>query len=451
MRRLFRIALLGLALLPLSVPAGVLPAAVDGQALPSLAPMLEKVIPAVVNISTTTVIGTSDNPLLSDPFFRHFFGMPEQQQERESLGSGVIVDAARGYVLTNNHVIDKAQEITVTLQDGRRLSAKLVGADEQTDVALVQIKAQGLSAVPLGDSDRLRVGDFVVAIGSPFGLSQTVTSGIVSALGRTGLGIEGYENFIQTDASINPGNSGGPLVNLRGELIGVNTAILAPQGSSIGIGFAIPANMVKAVMRQLIRHGEVRRGAFGVAVQDLTPDLARAMGLASPKGAVVGEVESDSAAARSGLRVGDVIVALNHRPVANAAVLRNRVGVMEIGTKLQMEVIRGGHSLTLRGQIADPLEGYTAGARIHPAVDGAWLAGVTEGKGTGRYQAVRVGAVERNSPAWQLGLRPADLIIEMNERPVRKPDDIRAALGRGRGIYMLKIRRGNQLLVLVKR
>ncbi len=451
MPRLLSIALLGLALLPPSVPAGVLPLAMNGQALPSLAPMLEKVIPAVVNISTSTVIDSSENPLLSDPFFRHFFDLPQEKHERESLGSGVIVDAARGYVLTNNHVIDKAQEITVTLQDGRRLSAALVGADEETDIALVRVKAKGLTAVPLGDSEQLRVGDFVVAIGSPFGLSQTVTSGIVSALGRSGLGIEGYENFIQTDASINPGNSGGPLVDLAGQLIGVNTAILAPQGSSVGIGFAIPANMVKAVIGQLARHGEVRRGAFGLAVQNLTADLAQAMGLASRKGAVVSEVESDSAAARSGLRVGDVVVAVNGHPIDSGAALRNRLGPMEIGTALQMEVIRGGHGLTLTGAIADPLEGYTAGKRINPAVDGAWLAGITEGQGASAYQAVRVGAVERDSPAWQRGLRPNDVILEMNEHRVRNPEEIRAVLKGNRGLYMLKIRRGDRLLVLVKR
>ncbi len=445
------IALLSLALLPLPAAPSALPLSVGGQELPSLAPMLAQVTPAVVNISTSTVIETENNPLLRDPFFRHFFGLPQEKQERESLGSGVIVDAEHGYVLTNDHVIDQAQEITVTLKDGRRLPATLVGADKETDVALVQVKADHLTAAPLADSDRLRVGDFVVAIGSPFGLSQTVTSGIVSALGRTGLGIEGYENFIQTDASINPGNSGGPLVDLRGELVGINTAILAPQGSSIGIGFAIPANMVRAVMGQLISHGQVRRGAFGVAVQDLTADLATAMGLESRKGAVVGAVEADSAATRSGLKVGDVIVDINGRPVEGAAELRNRLGLMEIGTPLTIGVIRGGRALSLSGAIADPLEGYVEGAGIHPALSGARLGAVSEGSGASRYRAVRVGSVKRDSPAWDLGLREGDVIIEINQHRLHEPRDIRAVLGRDQEIYMLQIRRGDELLALMRR
>jgi S1-C subfamily serine protease len=262
-----------------AAPARGLPAAVDGTPLPTLAPMLERVGPTVVNISTRSRIRYEESPLLSDPMFRWFFDLPQQaERETSSLGSGVIVDAAKGYVLTNHHVIKAAQEITVTLEDGRKLPAHLVGSDPETDIALLRIKAQGLKAIELGDSDGLRVGDFVVAIDSPFGLSHTVTSGIVSALGRTGLGIEGYESFIQTDASINPGNSGGPLVNLHGQLVGINTAILAPEGGNIGISFAIPVSMVRPVMEQLARYGEVRRGSFGVQAQDLTPESPRRSG-----------------------------------------------------------------------------------------------------------------------------------------------------------------------------
>jgi len=255
-----------------------LPFALGGERLPSLAPMLEKTTPAVVNISTRGRVVVRENPLLSDPFFRRFFNFPETQREKrtQSLGSGVIVDAKNGYILTNHHVIDKAQEITVRLRDGRKLSATLVGADPDTDVAVIQVDAENLSTVPLADSEGLRVGDFVVAIGNPFGLGQTVTSGIVSALGRSGLGIEGYENFIQTDASINPGNSGGALVNLHGELVGINTAILAPGGGNVGIGFAIPSNMARDIMMQLVAFGEVRRGLLGIVAQDLTPELAEA-------------------------------------------------------------------------------------------------------------------------------------------------------------------------------
>jgi serine protease Do/serine protease DegQ len=272
-----------------------LPTAIEGQPLPTLAPMLEKVTPAVVNIATVGHIRIQQNPLLNDPYFRRFFNIPDQPRERQtqSLGSGVVIDAARGYVLTNHHVIDKADQIKVMLRDGRQFDAQLIGADSESDVAVVRIPAERLTALTLADSDHLRVGDFVVAIGNPFGLGQTVTSGIVSALGRSGLGIEGFEDFIQTDASINPGNSGGALVNLRGELVGLNTAIIAPGGGNVGIGFAIPINMAHAIMEQLVTHGAVKRGQLGITAQDLTPELAQAFGLAQERGTVVTEVTPD--------------------------------------------------------------------------------------------------------------------------------------------------------------
>ncbi|MES9938390.1 MAG: Do family serine endopeptidase, partial [Sedimenticola sp.] len=326
LKRTFLFILL-ISLVPLSsLSFAALPASVNGVPVPSLAPMLERVTPAVVNISTVTHIRREESPLFSDPFFRRFFDLPSIQKRKkkrsQSLGSGVIIDAAKGYVLTNSHVIDKAHEIRVTTHDGRRLEARLIGADPETDVAVLQIGGEGLTALALADSDRLRVGDFVVAIGNPFGLSQTVTSGIVSALGRSGLGIEGYENFIQTDASINPGNSGGPLVNLEGELVGINTAILAPGGGNVGIGFAIPANMVSAIMQQLVAHGEVRRGAFGITMQELDYDLRQALGIERGEGAVVVEVLSESAAEKAGVRVGDLITTLNGKAVRSAASLR---------------------------------------------------------------------------------------------------------------------------------
>jgi S1-C subfamily serine protease len=287
-RPLLSAALLALSLtvaLPSPVRAA-LPASVDGQPLPTLAPMLEQATLAVVNIATESRVALRRNPLLDDPFFRHFFNIPDQPRARkaQSVGSGVVVDARRGYVITNHHVIDGAEKITVTLSNGRQLAAKVIGSDSESDVAVIQIPGDKLTALPLADSQRLRVGDFVVAIGNPFGLGQTVTSGIVSALGRTGLGIQGYEDFIQTDASINPGNSGGALVNLRGELVGVNTAIIAPGGGNVGIGFAIPSNMVSRLMNQIIAHGSVRRGQLGVSVQDLTPELAQAFNIPGQSG-----------------------------------------------------------------------------------------------------------------------------------------------------------------------
>jgi Do/DeqQ family serine protease len=282
----------------------------QGQGLPTLAPMLERVLPSVVNVATRGRVRVQDNPLLQDPFFRRFFGVPNVPRERQvqSLGSGVIVDAKHGYILTNSHVVDRADEITVTLKDGRVLTATLVGKDPEADVAVIQIHADGLIALPFADSDKIRVGDFVVAIGNPFGLGQTVTSGIVSAMGRSGLGIEGYEDFIQTDASINPGNSGGALVNLRGELMGINTAILAPGGGNVGIGFAIPINMASQIMTQLVAHGELHRGRVGVQVQDLTADLVEVFVIkGTVGGAVISKVVKDSPASTAGLEAGDVV------------------------------------------------------------------------------------------------------------------------------------------------
>jgi serine protease DegQ len=321
----------------------------------TMAPLLERVTPGVVNIAVRSRVQVQTNPLFDDPFFRRFFDLPELPQERDvlSAGSGVIVDAARGYVLTNHHVIADAQEIRVTLKDRRTYPARLIGDDPETDIALLEIDAPDLSAVALGDSERLEVGDLVIAIGNPFGLGQTVTSGIISALGRAGLGIEGYEDFIQTDASINPGNSGGALVNSNGELVGINTAILGPAGGNIGIGFAVPVNMARAVMVQLIEHGEVRRGQLGVVIQDLTPDLAAAMDLDLRGGAVVTRVEPRSPAERAGLRQGDVIVEVNGLPIDDAANLRNMIGLLPLGAQLAIVVYRDGRRRALDARVEE--------------------------------------------------------------------------------------------------
>jgi Do/DeqQ family serine protease len=313
-----------------------------GTPVQTLAPVVSRITAGVVGISVRGRV-REDNPLLQDPLFRRFFNLQQPvERETQATGSGVIVDAAQGYVLTNAHVVENANSIEVTTKDNRQIKAKLIGRDADTDIAVLQIPTGDLTAVPIGDSDRLQVGDFVLAIGNPFGLGQTVTSGIVSALGRSNLGIEGYEDFIQTDASINPGNSGGPLVDLQGRVVGINTAILAPGGGNIGIGFAVPINMARQVMDQLIRYGEIRRGRIGVAMQELTPDLAQALGTKHTQGAVIARVEAGSPAERAGLRTNDLIVAINGVPMRSGTELRNRVGLSRIGDEVELTVERGG-------------------------------------------------------------------------------------------------------------
>jgi Do/DeqQ family serine protease len=329
------------------------PVALDGN-VPSLAPLVERVTPAVVNIAVLSSSPEQDNPMFRDPFFRRFFGLPKASRPQMSAGSGVIVDAQRGYVLTNDHVVKDAEQIAVTLKDGRRLPAKLQGSDAGTDVALLKVEPENLKALAFGDSDALRVGDYVLAIGNPFGLGQTVTTGIVSALGRTGLDIEGYEDFIQTDASINPGNSGGALVNLKGELVGINTAIVGPTGGNVGIGFAVPSNMVRAVMHQLVSYGEVRRGRIGLTTQDVTPEQAKALGALASQGAVVVEVVKDSPADKAGVLTGDVIVAVNGRAIRGSADVRNQVGLIPVGEEVEFKVLRDGRVLVLKARVEKP-------------------------------------------------------------------------------------------------
>jgi serine protease Do/serine protease DegQ len=441
-------------LLTLSLSAGaVLPAKVDGQPLPTLAPMVERVTPAVVNISTLSHINVQQNPLLNDPFFRHFFNVPQQQRRSmpQSLGSGVVIDAEQGYVITNHHVIGRADEITVTLRDGRELRAELVGSDPASDVAILKVPAENLKAIRLADSDDLQVGDFVVAIGNPFGLGQTVTSGIVSALGRSGLGIEGYEDFIQTDASINPGNSGGALVNLNGELVGMNTAILSPGGGggNVGIGFAIPVNMVRQIMAQLVEHGEVRRGVLGVVTQDLTPELAQAFGIDSRNGAVISRVVPDSPADRAGLKSGDVVTEINDRAIKNAMSMRNTVGLLRIGQSLDIRLLREGEPMRLTATIEEPRQQAIKGDKVHPRLAGAVLGQVQDRDDNSIWRVV-VLEVAQGSPAWYARLREGDIILSVNRQPVKDIDTLQQYAGNSRQL-LLNIQRGSSaLFVLIK-
>ena len=427
--------------------AQALPVAVDGDELPSLAPMLKRVAPGVVNIATRGRVQTRRSPLFDDPFFRRFFDIPNAPRERQtqSVGSGVIVDAARGYVITNHHVIADADKIVVTLKNRRRIAAKLMGSDPDTDVAVLKVDPDDLVAVELGNSNALEVGDFVVAIGNPFGLGQTVTSGIVSALGRSGLGIEAYENFIQTDASINPGNSGGALVNLRGELIGINTAILAPGGGNVGIGFAIPIAMARQIMDQLIEFGEVRRGRFGVQVQDLTPGIAEGMGIDQTEGAVVTRVAPNTPAQRSGLKQGDVVIAIDGNPVRGAYDIRNKFGVRRIGESFLITVLRNGMKRTLRGVVEQSNQARLAGEDASPYLAGAIIGTVDETSPYfGRVDGVVVVDVERRSRAFANGLRKDDLILSVNGRDVRDPNQLQqAAQSGGQDSLSLIVRRGN--------
>lgn len=447
----------GLAVLVTLFIAGPVSAALpildsQGQALPTLAPMLDKARPAVVNIATSSEVRIPDNPLLRDPFFRRFFGVPDQPQQRrsQSLGSGVIVDAANGYVLTNNHVVDKAQQITVTLADGREFNATLIGTDPEADVAVIQIPAEKLVALPLANSDKLRVGDFVVAIGNPFGLGQTVTSGIVSALGRSGLGIEGYEDFIQTDASINPGNSGGALVNLRGELVGINTAIVAPGGGNVGIGFAIPINMVHELTNQLVEFGEIRRGRLGIGAQTMTPELSKAFGMPCCQGAVISRVEQGSAADKAGLKVGDVVTAFNDKPIKDSADFRNAIGLVRAGADIQLQVMREGQKRVIRAKIEAPKQERFEGRTVSRRFDGATFGNITEDSSLyGKVEGLLLLEVAVGSPAWQAGLRQGDLIASVNRQRVTNREEMERALKLSEDAILLNVRRGNQALFVL--
>jgi len=416
--------------------------------VPSLAPMLEEATPAVVSIA---VEGTQTSSQRVPEMFRYFFGAPQEQvQERpfKGLGSGVIIDADKGYVVTNNHVVDNADEITVKLTDGREFTAKKLGSDEQSDIALLKIDPEALTALPLADSDALRVGDFVVAIGNPFGLSQTVTSGIVSALGRSGLNIGGYEDFIQTDAAINRGNSGGALVNLHGELVGINTAIFGPNGGNVGIGFAIPANMMKNLVDQIAEFGEVRRGLLGILGSDIDAGLAEAMNAEVNIGAFVSEVQPESAAAKAGLQAGDIITAINGRKLNSFQELRAKIASMGAGAEVELTVMRKGDSMRLDVVLGDATETTVTAAQIHPALEGATLTNGTDDAGN---EGVVVSELERGTPASRIGLQPDDVIIGVNRIRTSSVADFRNALDESKGVIALNVKRGSASLYLVIR
>ena len=426
-----------------------LPFSVNGQQMPSLAPMLEKVTPGVVLISVT---GTHVEKSKVPDAFKFFFGNPNQNQnqsrEREfrGLGSGVIIDAGKGYIVTNNHVINEADEIQITLKDGRQIKAKKIGSDASSDIALLQIDAENLVEVKLADSDNIRVGDFTVAIGSPFGLGQTVTSGIISALGRSGLNAQNYEDFIQTDAAINSGNSGGALIDLNGKLVGINTAILGPNGGNVGIGFAIPSNMVDNLVKQIIEFGEVRRGVLGVLGRSVNGEIAKALELESNQGGFIEQVVADSAAENAGIEAGDVIIKVNGKMVKTFAEIRGKIGSIGAGKNVELTVIKKdgsekNYDVTLKKQETAQVEA----ASIHRMLDGAELENNANGQG------IDINSVEEDSPAAVIGLQRGDVISGINRTRIKSIGELRSYLNDNKGVFALNVVRGNSTLFLMIR
>ncbi len=410
-----------------------------GTEMPSLAPMLDKVTPAVVNIN---VAGNREVRQRVPDAFQQFFGQGEMRRSQpfRGLGSGVIIDAAKGYVVTNSHVINQADEIQVTLKDGRTFEAKKIGEDPDSDIALLQIKADNLTAITVSDSDTLRVGDFTVAIGNPFGLGQTVTSGIVSALGRGGLDIEKYEDFIQTDAAINSGNSGGALVNLKGELIGINTAILGPNGGNIGIGFAIPSTMMKNLVNQIIEFGEVKRGVLGIEGSDLNADLAKNMNVKTNKGVFVGKVVPDSGAQKAGVKAGDTIVSVNGKPIQSMSELRAKVGTLGVGKSIKIGILREDKQVTLDVKLTAADQANVTAENLHEMLAGANFA---NGKTADGEPGVLISEVADGSPAARLGLSKNDVIIGVGRTRIENIAQLRSVLEQARGVIALQIQRDN--------
>ncbi len=420
----------------------------QGMPQPSFAPVIKRVAPAVVNIAVRGTMAVQRNPFFDDPNFRRFFGMPPdaapQEREFRSAGSGVIVDTKNGYIVTNAHMVENATEITVALIDERELKAEVVGVDARSDVAVLRVKEGRLPAeIHLADSSKLQVGDFVIAIGNPFGLQHSVTSGIVSALGRSGITRDNFEDFIQTDAAINPGNSGGALVSMDGELVGINSAILSRSGGNMGIGFAIPSNMVRSIMEQLIESGTVNRGQLGVSVLSLTPDYRKSLGLADDlQGALVSQVTEGSAAARAGIQAGDVITSISGQPVKGAAELRNSIGMMKVGDSVEVNLLRDGKPKSLKAVLREPATLADAAA-IHSALAGADLADAPEGSGGG----VIVRSVQPGSPAEQSGLKADDRIVAVNRSRIASLAQLREVT-KDQTSMLVQLQRGNQSMIL---
>lgn len=439
-----RLFFTSLLLLAAATGFAALPAGIDGTPLTSLAPLVEKASPAVVNIRVSQNV--SQNSPLGNDWLRRFYGLPESHggsREIASAGSGVIVDAERGFILTNHHVVKDADEIQISLFDGEILEAEIIGSDAATDIALLKVEADGLVDMPIGDSEAVRVGDFVLAIGNPFGLGHTVTSGIVSALGRTGISRNGYEDFIQTDASINPGNSGGALVNMHGELVGINSAIISRSGGNVGIGFAVPTEIASSVMRQILDFGEVRRGLLGVTISGIDAEVAEALNASVDSGALITMIEPGSAAEDSGLQVDDIIVAVNNKKISDASELRNAIGLMGSGENIDIRYIRDGKTRKVKATLGQQSVARSAGSDIHPGLAGATFASSTATNSGG----VEVTEVASGSPAAQRGLRTGDIITAVNRRSVRTLPQL-AELAAGNRILFLLVRRGDRALML---
>ncbi|MCX7554359.1 Do family serine endopeptidase [Marinicella sp. S1101] len=426
-----------------------LPAAVNGQPVPSLAPILEQVTPAVVNINTQSIQYVRSR---NSEFYSWFYGLPNTPRERvtQSLGSGVIVDAVKGLILTNHHVVGDADDISVVLHDGRTYNGRLIGSDEGTDVAVIQIEADDLTALPLADSEQLRVGDFVVAVGNPFGLGQTVTSGIVSALGRTSLSGLGYQNFIQTDASINPGNSGGALIDLNGALVGINTAIFSPSGGNVGIGFAIPSSLAKRMMRQLVEFGTVRRGSLGMGVQDITERLARAFDVGQKQGVLVTSVDPDSPADRAGIQAGDIITRLNGDKISNQKQFQNYEGLIELDSQVKIDYLRDDAAKQVMTLITEADRNELKGQELHPLLKGTLLSNLPL-QYRDRFQGVLIEEIERGSSAWELGLRAGDLVTSVNKREINSLKQMTQNIDASKKTPLLNIyRNGRNYLLLLE-